>query len=679
MKTFFTKYILIVILNLLSLSLFLSQQAISQSCTVNAGPDLQFSCSGSVNLNASINDEWLSVTSPTYWSLYAVFFADTSVGYITSGNSKILKTTDGGSNWTTLTTVGINNLYAAYFINKNIGYCAGGYGEILKTTDGGATWIDQTLNSSNINSLYSLYFLNKDTGFAVGVNGTLLKTVNGGNNWITITGFSSDDLFSIHFADSLTGYIVGDQILKTTNGGANWYVSPSSGALTTLYSAYFPSKDTSYAVGLNGTILKTVNSSSSWIPQNSGTTNYFNSVFFLDNNTGFAVGDSGVVLKTENGGATWLPEYTTVPNNYSVISIHLADKDHGCFVGSDGLLYKKFVNKFTWSPSAGLSSSNIPNPVASPLSTTNYIVTVTFPGGCTSTDTVNVSIVPHLPPDICIVLVDSTLGKNKIIWEKPLNVNYIQSYKIYKETSTAGVYTNIGTLPFSQLTEFVDTSSKPIVHSDRYKLSFIDTCGFETNLSNSHKTLHLSVSPNGSGNGFQLIWTDQYEGYTFLTYNIYRRTSYTNFTKIDSIAYGNTSYTDTTSLHGRLYYFVSAVRPTPCSSSGLPKAVGGPYSQSISNIEDNGIANQGIQDINYGFKELKIYPNPFSDKTTIFFDNTDKQGYSLKITDITGNIVREINNIRSNSIELNKDNLPVGFYIIELRGKFLYKGKVIIK
>jgi len=287
--------------------------------------------------------------------------------------------------------------------------------------------------------------------------------------------------------------------------------------------------------------------------------------------------------------------------------------------------------------------------------------------------------IPYSPPDICIVLVDSALGKNKIIWEKPLSVGYIQSYKIYKETSTAGIYTNIGTLPFSQLTEFIDTSSNPNTHSDRYKLSFIDTCGIETNFSNSHKTLHLSVSPNGTGNGFQLIWVDQYEGFTFYTYNIYRRTNHTNFAKIDSIAFGNTSYTDTTNLHGKLYYFVSAVRPTPCSSYGLPKAVGGPYSQSISNIEDNGIADQGIDDINSDFKILKIYPNPFSDKTTIFIDNSDMRGYTLRIKDITGNIVKEVNNIKTNKIELYRNNLPCGFYIIELKGNYLYKGKVIIK
>jgi len=49
---------------------------------------------------------------------------------------------------------------------------------------------------------------------------------------------------------------------------------------------------------------------------------------------------------------------------------------------------------FSWSPSTGLSSSTISNPIASPASTTTYTVTVGNSFSCTSTDLVTVTVVP---------------------------------------------------------------------------------------------------------------------------------------------------------------------------------------------------------------------------------------------------------------------------------------------
>jgi len=50
------------------------------------------------------------------------------------------------------------------------------------------------------------------------------------------------------------------------------------------------------------------------------------------------------------------------------------------------------VLSYEWSPSVGLSDPNIPNPVASPTVTTNYTVTLTYTGGCTSVDEVKVTV-----------------------------------------------------------------------------------------------------------------------------------------------------------------------------------------------------------------------------------------------------------------------------------------------
>lgn len=50
---------------------------------------------------------------------------------------------------------------------------------------------------------------------------------------------------------------------------------------------------------------------------------------------------------------------------------------------------------FLWTPSAGLSATNILNPMASPSVTTTYTLTTTSPLGCTASDDVQVEIVPE--------------------------------------------------------------------------------------------------------------------------------------------------------------------------------------------------------------------------------------------------------------------------------------------
>lgn len=74
-----------------------------------------------------------------------------------------------------------------------------------------------------------------------------------------------------------------------------------------------------------------------------------------------------------------------------------------------------------------------------------------------------------------------------------------------------------------------------------------------------------------------------------------------------------------------------------------------------------------------GIKEEKtnlvsIYPNPFQESVNIGFSNPLKEEHTLLLTDITGKIVREIAGIKSESINLNRGNLPNGIYFLHLVG-----------
>jgi gliding motility-associated-like protein len=53
------------------------------------------------------------------------------------------------------------------------------------------------------------------------------------------------------------------------------------------------------------------------------------------------------------------------------------------------------TGNYLWTPSAGLSATNISNPVASPTQTTTYTVQLTSANGCASTDDVVINVLPY--------------------------------------------------------------------------------------------------------------------------------------------------------------------------------------------------------------------------------------------------------------------------------------------
>ena len=50
---------------------------------------------------------------------------------------------------------------------------------------------------------------------------------------------------------------------------------------------------------------------------------------------------------------------------------------------------------YLWTPSLGLSATNILNPNASPATTTTYTLTITNSQGCSATDNVIITVIPY--------------------------------------------------------------------------------------------------------------------------------------------------------------------------------------------------------------------------------------------------------------------------------------------
>jgi gliding motility-associated-like protein len=67
---------------------------------------------------------------------------------------------------------------------------------------------------------------------------------------------------------------------------------------------------------------------------------------------------------------------------------------------------------YSWSPTTGLDNPNISNPVASPLSTTTYVLTVTDGFSCASEDSVTVTVITDFNLVISNVMTPNGDGSN---------------------------------------------------------------------------------------------------------------------------------------------------------------------------------------------------------------------------------------------------------------------------
>jgi len=193
----------------------------------------------------------------------------------------------------------------------------------------------------------------------------------------------------------------------------------------------------------------------------------------------------------------------------------------------------------------------------------------------------------YVAPEICMVTIDTATGNNLIIWEKQSSAPIV-SYNIYREGVIADLYDMIGTVPYNDLSVFVDTAANPEVQAYWYKIAAVDTGGYESDvdLCAPHKTIHLLVTLNPETGATQLDW-DRYIGFEYGTFHILRSTQESGFSIYHSMASSTTTWSDLNPEQAVYYYRVAVEKSGLCSPTGSLKAESGPYSHSMSNMEDN--------------------------------------------------------------------------------------------
>ncbi len=83
----------------------------------------------------------------------------------------------------------------------------------------------------------------------------------------------------------------------------------------------------------------------------------------------------------------------------------------------------------------------------------------------------------------------------------------------------------------------------------------------------------------------------------------------------------------------------------------------------------------------HNYNSFIIYPNPTNNKSTIEFNNFLQKNHTLKLYDIQGRIVKTIDNITSDIIIIDTDNLIDGLYFFQLNTnkEVRFTGKLIVK
>ena len=164
------------------------------------------------------------------------YFVDSNNGWAYSGFGPqganppfiIYHTTNGGTNWNGQFEDTLQGSYhTMQFTDLNNGWIVGDNSKVLKTTNGGTTWT-RVINTGIDPASESkcVFFLNGNTGW-IGTNDgninsnptrEVLHTTNGGASWAKEYTQNSEGIFSIFFRDENNGWFTADNCVQNCNG-----------------------------------------------------------------------------------------------------------------------------------------------------------------------------------------------------------------------------------------------------------------------------------------------------------------------------------------------------------------------------------------------------------------------------------------------------------------------------
>ncbi|MBI4929152.1 MAG: T9SS type A sorting domain-containing protein [Bacteroidetes bacterium] len=420
--------------------------------------------------------------------------------------------------------------------------------------------------------------------------------------------------------------------------------------------------------------------------------------------TGIAAGIYSVTV-TDANGCTQTAQ-VIVNNNSTLGATITSQADVSCNGGNDGSATVTATlgtspYTYSWSPSGGTSST------ATNLSAGNYNCTVTDAGGCIVIQSVTINepvvLAATASNGITICMGDSTM----------LNVN---------ATGGTGAYTYVWT-PVGSLND--NTLSNPMATpgvTTTYTVLVVDAngCSSSDNVTITVMPVPVAAISGSStaclGDSSTLIAS----GGIFYMWNTGVTTASISISPISNTTYtvivsngGNCSDTAIISITVTTPPTVFMLAPTNATCSSCADGSAGAFATGnppLTYLWSNGTTNQiangllpgtytvcvtdvngcakcdtvtvgftvGI--INTGSPNFAVYPNPFSDITTIFFGNIIPHA-EVKVMDMLGKEVRQVVVNNSDKAIISKNNLRNGIYFMKIvsEGNTIGTGKLIVE
>ena len=511
------------------------------------------------------------------------------------------------------------------YTDEDIMFLTHQYGDLFRSTDGGEDWNEMDVDGGGWVTPFVMDPSNHLVLYYGKDNGDIQKTTNGGNTWSNKNANLGSTVFAIAVAPSNSNYVYACSLTElkiSTNAGDSW--SSITGTLPTT------------GVGFNYIAVSATDPQKVWIAI-----------------SGYMAGNK--VFYSDNAGASWTNVSGSLPNLPVNTIVYENGSPDRVYIGTDiGVFYTDNELSDWVSYMDGL-----PNVMVHELEinyTSDKLIAATYGRGAWQSDLAvnnfSYSATPYVNDTLCI-------GKN-------VDISY----------ATAGTFTITNSLTV-ELSDATGSFASPVV------IGFVPaiapnsgtvTCFIpETTIpGNAYRVRIVTTAPafTGDDNGFDIFIgcaapSDLSSTVTFTSATLnwtgstcaeeyilnYKNVIDPTFTTVTTTA---TTYTIDGLTLGDYEWYVS----TNCLVS--PSVISENSETEEFKISQTGIENQ------IGLANLTIYPNPFSEISTLQFSTVDADFYRIVLIDMTGQEVNVIydGNLQpgAHTFEIKSENLSKGVY-----------------
>lgn len=311
--------------------------------------------------------------------------------------------------------------------------------------------------------------------------------------------------------------------------------------------------------------------------------------------------------------------------------------------------------------------------------------TYTDTNGCSRSATQIVEIIPlsNITPALCYVTVDTASQHNLIYWNKALYANNVDSFIVYREilpdsfARVGAVPKTLGMLKDTVAQQYAPDTGNPNMSDYKYKLQVRDTCGTYSVLSTYHKTIHLTRTGNTFSWTHYTIENETVPLSEITSYVLERDGNATgNWDVVGSVPASQMSISDPNfSSYPSGRWRVSTLWSITCST---PPVLTTSYSNMIISIPPV-IGVSEISEFNW---PLSIYPNPYSQSTTIRYTLSKAEDVTIEAYNTLGQKIETIVNEKQQGVgeyrytfSSKKKGYSTGVYFI----KISISGKTTLK